>query len=59
MGVKGSTGSAPYWELPGHQCPNCDAIHPLDLPSCVAFCAIFRPFLDQMADAWGFRLAPV
>ena len=59
MGVKGSKGSAPYWELPGRQCPHCDDVHPLDLPSCVAFCAIFRPFLHQMADVWGFALAPV
>ena len=59
MGVKGSKGSAPYWELPGRQCPHCDDVHPLDLPSCVASFATFRPFLHQMADAWGFALAPV
>ena len=59
MAVKGSKGSAPYCDLPGRQCPHCDVVHPLDLPSCVAFCSVFRPFLHQMADAWGFALAPV
>ena len=59
MGLKGSKGSASHWDLPDRQCPHCDGIHPLDLPLCVAFCANICPFLHQMADAWGFALAPV
>ena len=58
MGVKGVHGSVPYWEMPDRLCPQCNATHPLDLPSCVAFCAPFRQYLHQMADSWGYSLAP-
>ena len=58
MGVKGVKGAAPHFDLAERKCPDCGHQHPLDLTSCVAFCDQFRPFLHQMADAWGPSIAP-
>ena len=58
MGVKGVKGAAPYCELRDRLCPHCGGVRPLNVASCVAFCAPFRPYLHRMANAWGYSLSP-